>query len=147
MRFQTTEIQNSFFFAQTRQLRVSWALSTRVWGGSLENSSKHKGQFLEYKTSLLSVATRVEEFSNGNTKLERFLPKNQHTQRKSMKFEFWINVELSKIANIWLSKSIFYVKNHRSLSDFFFHWRISIKEHICCYWHFLIKSIFKAVYY
>ena len=30
---------------------------------------------------------------------------------------------------------------------FFFHWRIWIKEHICCYWHFLIKSIFKAVYY
>ena len=29
----------------------------------------------------------------------------------------------------------------------FFHWRISIKEHICCYWHFLIKSIFNAVYY
>ena len=27
------------------------------------------------------------------------------------------------------------------------HWRISIKEHIWCYWHFLIKSIFKAVYY
>ena len=25
--------------------------------------------------------------------------------------------------------------------------RISTKEHICCYWHFLIKSIFKAVYY
>ena len=57
------------------------------------------------------------------------------------------NGEVSKNAKIWLSKSIFYIKNHRNLSEFFFHWRISIKEHICCYWHFLIKSIFKAVYY
>ena len=62
-------------------------------------------------------------------------------------FEDWSNGELSKSTKIWLSKSIFYVKNHRNLSQFFFHWRISIKEHIWCYWHFLIKSIFKAVYY
>ena len=33
----------------------------------------------------------------GYTKLERFLPKNQHTQRKLLNFEFWINGELSKI--------------------------------------------------
>jgi hypothetical protein len=26
----------------------------------------------------------------GDTKLERFLPKNQHTQRKLLNFEFWI---------------------------------------------------------
>ena len=31
------------------------------------------------------------------TKLERFLHKNQHTQRKILNFEFWINGELSKI--------------------------------------------------
>ena len=33
-------------------------------------------------------------FQTGDTKLERFLPKNQHTQRKVWNFEFWINVEL-----------------------------------------------------
>ena len=33
----------------------------------------------------------------GGTKLERFLPKNQHTKRKLLNFEFWINGELSKI--------------------------------------------------
>ena len=32
------------------------------------------------------------------TKLERFLHKNQHTQRKFLNFEFWINVELPKSA-------------------------------------------------
>ena len=31
-----------------------------------------------------------------DTKLERFLPKNQHTQRKLLNFKFWINGELSK---------------------------------------------------
>ena len=36
-------------------------------------------------------------FQVGGTKLERFLPKNQHAQRKLLNFEFWINVELSKL--------------------------------------------------
>ena len=49
-------------------------------------------------------------FQTGDTELERFLPKNQHTQRKLLNFEFWINGELSQSAKIWLSKSIFYVK-------------------------------------
>ena len=35
-------------------------------------------------------------FQTGGTKLEIFLPKNQHTQRKLVNFEFWINGELSK---------------------------------------------------
>ena len=30
-------------------------------------------------------------FQTGGTKLEIFLPKNQHTQRKLLNFEFWIN--------------------------------------------------------
>ena len=29
-------------------------------------------------------------FHSGETKLERFLHKNQHTQRKLLNFEFWI---------------------------------------------------------
>ena len=32
-------------------------------------------------------------FQMGDTKLERFLPKNPHTQRKLLNFEFWINVK------------------------------------------------------
>ena len=36
------------------------------------------------------MAIRVVEFSNwGGTKLERFLPKNQYTQRKLFNFENW----------------------------------------------------------
>ena len=36
----------------------------------------------------------------GGTKLERFLPKNQHTYKKLLNFEFWINGNLSKGAKI-----------------------------------------------
>ena len=38
-------------------------------------------------------------FQVGGTKLERFLHKNQHTQRKLLNFEFWINGELSNIGH------------------------------------------------
>ena len=38
-------------------------------------------------------------FKRGVTKLERFLHKNQHTQRNLLNFEFWINGELSKIGH------------------------------------------------
>ena len=51
-------------------------------------------------------------FQEGDTKLETFLPKNQYTQRKLLNFENWCSGEVSKSAKIWLSKSIFYVKNH-----------------------------------
>ena len=34
----------------------------------------------------------------GGTKLERFLPQNQHTQRKLLNFENWVNGEVSKSA-------------------------------------------------
>ena len=54
---------------------------------------------------MYNMAVRVVEFSNGGTKLERFLPKNhsvhyaknQHTQRKLLNFENWVNGEVSKI--------------------------------------------------
>ena len=39
-------------------------------------------------------------FQKGDTQLERFLSKNQHTKRKLLNFEFWINGELSKCAKI-----------------------------------------------
>ena len=33
----------------------------------------------------------------GGTKLERFLPNNQHTKRILLNFENWVNGEMSKI--------------------------------------------------
>ena len=43
------------------------------------------------------MVIRVVEFSSGGTKLEIVLPKHQHTQRKLLNFENWVNGELSKI--------------------------------------------------
>ena len=45
-------------------------------------------------------------FQAGGTKLERFLHKNQPTQRKLLNFEFWINGELSKIGHHFSNKVI-----------------------------------------
>jgi len=36
----------------------------------------------------------------GGAKSERFLPKNQHTRRKLLNFENWVNREVSKSVNI-----------------------------------------------
>ena len=47
---------------------------------------------------------RLWSFKSRDTKLERFLQKNQHTQRILLNFVFRINGELSKSDNIWLSK-------------------------------------------
>ena len=44
--------------------------------------------------SLMTMAIRLVSFQTRGTQLERFLPKNQHTQRK---FENWVNGEVSKI--------------------------------------------------
>ena len=46
----------------------------------------------------------MKDIHYGNTgsgvfKLERFLPKNQHTQRKLLNFENWVNGEVSKIGH------------------------------------------------
>ena len=38
-------------------------------------------------------------FQTGGTKLERILPKNQHTQRKLLNVENWVNGEVSKFGH------------------------------------------------
>ena len=45
-------------------------------------------------------------FQGRDTKLERFLAKNQHTQRKLLNFENWSSGELSKIGTILENKGI-----------------------------------------
>ena len=85
----------------------------------LNSTQSHFYWFDYYPFRLQSMAIGLWRFQKGGTRLERFLPMNHHTQRKLLKFEFWINGELSKSAKIWLSKSIFYVKNHPNFSHFF----------------------------
>ena len=54
--------------------------------------------------------------------------------QKVPKFDFQSQYVMSKIIEIFL---IFFI----------FHWRISIQEHIFCYWHTLITLIFKSLYF
>ena len=42
---------------------------------------------------------RLLSFLAGGTKLERFLPKDQHIQRKLINFENWCNGKVSKIGH------------------------------------------------
>ena len=58
-------------------------------------------------------------FQTWVTKLERFLPKNEHTQRKLLKFENWVSEEVSKSAkspNLLTFKVNF---QHQKLSESF----------------------------
>ena len=84
------------------------------------NDSFDPEPWVKQAVTMIIMAVWVVEFSNGWYKIWKILPKKQHTKRKPLHFEFWINGKLSKSAKILLSKSIFYVKNHRNLSDFFF---------------------------
>ena len=45
-------------------------------------------------------------FQADGTKLERFLPKNEHTQRKLLNFKYWVNSELLKIGHHFSNKGI-----------------------------------------
>ena len=51
------------------------------------NSERLLSARLRYLSTVI-MAKRVVEFSNGDTKLDGFLPKNQHTHRKLLNFEF-----------------------------------------------------------
>ena len=99
---------------------LSYCLSHFYW-----RIYPHKRQFLILLDLMICTYFTIWQyglsiFQAGDTKLERFLPKNQHTQRKWLNFENWCNEKVSKSAKIWLSKSIFYVKNHRNLHQLFF---------------------------
>ena len=65
-----------------------------------------------------NMAIQVVEFSSGGIKLERFLPKNQHAQRKFLNFKHWCDGELSKSAKIWLSK--YFIEEYQILQFLIF---------------------------
>ena len=74
------------------------------------------------------MVAHVMEFSTGSTKLKRVLPKNQHTQRKLLNFENWVNREVSKSVKKGQTVPIFDFQSQISTSkiiriflNFFFH--------------------------
>ena len=56
----------------------------------------------------------------GGKKLERFLPKNQHTQRKLLNFENWVNGEVSKVPKFDFQSQFSMSKIIRIFLNFFF---------------------------
>ena len=70
----------------------------------------------------------------GATKLERFLPKNQHTQRKLLNFENWVNGEVSKSAKspnlLTFKVNFLYQKSSESFSFFFSLKNINLGAHL-----------------
>ena len=52
------------------------------------------------------MAIRLWSFQTRYTKLERFLHKNQHTQRGLLNFENWTKGELSKIGHHFSNKRL-----------------------------------------
>ena len=104
----------------------------------MKNYIKASIDYLKSKMYPSGMAIRVVEFSCGGTKLERFLPKNQHTQGKLLNFQNWVNGEVSKFdfqSQFSISKII------RIFLNFF-----SLKN-IYSGAHFLITSIFKSLYF
>ena len=79
----------------------------------------------------------------GGTKLERFLPKNQHTQRKLLNFENWVNGEVSKVPkfdqNLTFKVNFLCQKLSESFSIFFSLKNINLGA------HFLLLTFFDNI--
>ena len=61
--------------------------STFLEAGSGEVMTVENYNLAENTTTLFLWQYGLWSFQTGGTNLERFLPKNQHTQRKSLNFE------------------------------------------------------------
>ena len=55
---------------------------------------------VQSKLCMKAMVVGLSSFQTGGTKSKRFLPKNQHTQRKLLNFDNWCNGEVSKSAKI-----------------------------------------------
>ena len=88
----------------------------------------------------LLMVIRVVEFSSQGYRIRKIFAERSTYPRKLLNFENWCGGEVSKSAKVWLSKSIFYVKNHRNLSHFFF-----IQK--CQFTSTFVLSIFKPLHY
>ena len=73
----------------------------------------------------------------GGTKLERFLPKNQHTQRKLLNFENWVNGRCQKVPKFDFQSQFFMSKIIRIFLNFFFSLNLGA--------HFLLLTFFDNI--
>ena len=92
----------------------------QVWIGPYITNFKYKLIFRIQNSNVEYGNTSCGVFKGEIQNYKDFWLKINCGQMKSLNFENWLNGEVSKSAKIWLSKSIFYIKNHLKLSDFFF---------------------------
>ena len=106
-----------------------------------------KGNYWILRIGLMGASEvfKNQSFKTGGTKLERFLPKNKHTQRKLLNFENWVSGEVSKSAKspnlLTFKVNFLYQKLSESFSIFFSLKNINLGA------HFLITSIFQLLYF
>jgi len=105
---------------------------------------------------IIGFSTKYQDFSWQNFMRKKmlfvlsgdpcmYLAKNQHTQRKPL-FEF-ITWQFFKSAKIWLSKLIFFVKNHPNLLLLFFSIQNNSWVHTFCKNNLLITWIYETFYF
>ena len=78
-------------------------------------------------------------FKRGMENQKGFWLNINSSQRKSLNFANWCNGEVSNSAKIRFSKSIFNVKNHLNLSDFFSFKNMNLGA------HFLLLTFFDNI--
>ena len=86
---------------------------------------------------------RLWSFQAGVTKLERFLPMNQHTQTTFWELEQWEGGKMCQ--NLTFKVNFLHQKSLESFSNYFA-LRNTILGVFFCYWIFFIKSFFKSIY-
>ena len=151
------DIDDSFVLFEWNNFDYSW-ISIRVesgptdftsnghnvWGGIKNKAGSNQGSFYfkvfdcrpfqistkqYYIVSIDLLQHGLWSFQTGYIKLERFLPKNKHTQRKLSNFENWVSGEVSKSAkspNLLTFKVNFLYQKLSESFSIFFHWIISI---------------------
>ena len=116
----------SFLISCICSILSSFALSMRWWSLSRFSFSISVSSGVWWKLARVSNSSflswvwqyRLWSFPKGGTKLERFLPKNQHIQRKLFNFKNWVIMgRCQKVSNFDFQS--FYVKYDPNLSQFF----------------------------
>ena len=112
-------IQDSLF---KRGLGKPWTFYSSDKRWSQWSRGSYRWAMIQY----LIWQYRLWSFQMEGTKLEIFLPKNQHTQRKLLNFENWVDGKVSKSANSQFSMSkiiqiflIFFIEEYQFRSTFF----------------------------
>ena len=96
-----------------KKVQVHKSYKTREWSNKLSYCFGKIEENMDLSRIILAVCSIWQyglwSFQTGGTKLERFLPKNQHTQRKLLNFKNWISWGLRSFLKSEFYKSIIFI--------------------------------------